>query len=79
MEVLLVSSMYLCSINNLGVIPVSKAIVSEISDDSNQAFGVAVLGTAWGLAVVIGPALSAAISDPIKQYNLTIESEWCST
>ncbi|XP_064400483.1 uncharacterized protein LOC135346700 isoform X4 [Halichondria panicea] len=58
-----------------GVIPISKAIVSEVSDDSNQSFGVALLGTAWGLALVVGPAVSAAISDPIGQYNVTVESE----
>ena len=67
---------YYIGLRRVGVIPISKAIVSEVSDNSNQAFGVALLGTAWGLALVIGPAVSAAISDPIGQYNLTVESEF---
>ena len=34
------------------------------------------LGTAWGLGSVIGPALCGAIADPIGQYNLNISSEF---
>ena len=53
----------------------SKAVVSEMSDDSNQAFGITMVGTAWGSGYIIGPAISGAIADPITQYNLTITSE----
>ena len=59
----------------VGAPGVCKAVVSEVSDNSNQAFGVAMLGTSWGLGVILGPAVSGAISDPIGQYNLTIERE----
>ena len=47
----------------------------EASDDRNQAFGLSVLGAAWGCGLIIGPALSGALADPIGQYNLTITSE----
>ena len=50
-------------------------MVSEVSDDSTQAFGVTMLGTSWLLGLILGPAVSGAISDPIGQYNLTIERE----
>ena len=49
--------------------------MSEVADDSTQGFGVTMLGTSWGLAIIVGPAIAGAISDPIGQYNLTIERE----
>ena len=49
--------------------------MSEVSDDSNQAFGLSLVGASWGLGIIIGPAVSGVISDPIGQYNITIESE----
>ena len=52
-----------------------KAVVSEASDDSNQAFGISLISCAWGLGLIIGPAVSGAIADPIGQYNLNISSE----
>ena len=58
-----------------GVQGACKAVVSEVSDDSTQAFGVTMLGTSWGLAIIVGPAIGGIISDPIGQYNLTIERE----
>ena len=52
-----------------------KAVVSEVSDDSNQAFGLSLVGASWGLGIIIGPAVSGVVSDPIGQYNLTIDSK----
>lgn len=57
-----------------GLISTSKAVISEVSDDSNQAIGVAVLGAAVGTGNIIGPAVAGAIADPVGQYNLTITS-----
>ena len=34
-----------------------------------------VLTSAFGTGLVIGPALSGAIADPVGQYNLTITGE----
>ena len=58
----------------IGVISTCKAVISEVSDDSNQAFGVTVLGAAVGTGYIIGPAVAGAIADPVGQYNLTITS-----
>ena len=50
-------------------------MVSEVSDDRFQAFGVSIIGAAWSMGFIIGPAVSGAIADPIGQYNLTISSK----
>jgi len=51
-----------------------KAMVSEVSDDRFQAVGLSLIGGAWSLGFVIGPAVSGVFADPIGQYNLTISS-----
>ena len=51
-------------------------MVSEVSDNSNQPIGIAVVGVAEGFGYVIGPAVGGAIADPIGQYNLTISSKY---
>ena len=58
-----------------GVVATCKAVISEVSDDSNQAFGISIVGSSFGLGYIIGPAISGAISDPIGQYNLNITSK----
>ena len=50
-------------------------MVSEVSDDRFQAFGMSIVGAAWSLGFIIGPAVAGAIADPIGQYNLTISSK----
>ena len=52
----------------------AKAVLSESSDDSNQALSMAILTSALGTGLVLGPAVAGAIADPIGQYNLTITS-----
>ena len=52
----------------------TKAVLSESSDDSNQALSMVILTSALGTGLILGPAVSGAISDPIGQYNLTITS-----
>ena len=58
-----------------GVIGTCKAIVSEVSDDNNQAIGVAVLSSGHFTGYIVGPAVAGVIADPVGQYNLTITSE----
>ena len=58
-----------------GMISSCKAAISEVSDDSNQALGITIVGAAWGIGYIVGPAVSGAIADPIGQYNLTITSK----
>ena len=59
-----------------GCVATIKAVVSESSDDSNQAFGLSVLATAMTLGYVVGPAVSGLIADPITEYNITT-SKFC--
>ena len=60
---------------SVGVIGTCKAVVSEVSDDNNQAIGVAVLASGVFTGFIAGPAVGGAIADPVGQYNLTITSE----
>ena len=57
-----------------GLISACKAVISEASDDSNQALGMTVVGAAWGIGYIVGPAMSGALADPIGQYNITSKS-----
>ena len=59
-----------------GIVTSSKAMIAESSDDSNQAFGLSIIGSAWGVGLILGPALSGATADPIGQYDLNITSEY---
>ena len=64
-----------CRFSVPGVVGTAKAIISEASDDRNQAFGISLISSAWGLGFVFGPAISGALADPIGQYNLNITSK----
>ena len=57
-----------------GLISACKAVISEASDDSNQAMGMTIVGAAWGIGYIVGPAMSGALADPIGQYNITSKS-----
>ena len=63
-----------CSI--LGVVGTVKAIVSESSNNRTQALGMTLIMCSFSLGLIIGPAVSGALADPIGQYNLTISSEY---
>lgn len=55
-----------------GVVGTVKAIISESSTDSTQAIGMSLIMCSFSLGMVVGPAVSGALADPIGQYNLTI-------
>ena len=55
-----------------GVVGNAKAAMSANCDNSNQALGLSILASAHGVGLVIGPAISGAIADPIGQYNWNI-------
>ena len=59
---------------SIGLVTTTKVSLSEVSDDSSQAFGLTILGAAWGAGYILGPAISGAIADPVGQYNITITS-----
>jgi len=69
------SELYLTSFFLPGTVTACKAIVSDVSDDEFQALGLSVIGSAWSLGFIIGPAISGAIADPLGQYNLTVSSK----
>lgn len=60
----------------LGIVGTVKTIVSESSTDKTQAFGLSLLASAFGFGLIVGPALSGAVSDPINQYNITLNSKF---
>jgi MFS family permease len=45
-----------------------QAYVSEISSANHQALGVSIIGTSWGLGLILGPALGGYLSQPALKY-----------
>ncbi|CAK9236620.1 unnamed protein product [Sphagnum troendelagicum] len=45
-----------------------KAYVSEVSNANHQALGVSIIGTSWGLGLILGPALGGYLSQPALKY-----------
>lgn len=64
----------LCKCVCIGILVTVRAVISESSSDSNQAFGLSILTFSWLLSVVISSAVSGVTADPIGQYNLTLSS-----
>ena len=60
-----------------GVIVVLRAVISESSTNTNQAFGFSVLTFSWMSAAMMAPLFSGLSADPIGQYNLTLSSKCC--
>ena len=54
---------------------ISKAFLSKWSNDYNHALGMSVAITSYGAGLVIAPALSSFLADPLNQYNLTDTSK----
>ncbi|XP_020614457.1 probable peptide/nitrate transporter At3g43790 isoform X2 [Orbicella faveolata] len=52
-----------------GVIGTAKAIVSEISDDTNQALAVSVILTAWNMGLIVGPGIGGYLAEPVQKYS----------
>ena len=65
-----------CQTCCIGIGSSCKAVISEVSDDSNQALGIAVMGVAFSTGYILAPAVSGLIADPIGQYNLTVTSKF---
>eukprot|EP01137_Pigoraptor_chileana_P005423 Opistho-2@48465 len=51
-----------------GLIGACKAIISEISDETNQAQGMSIVGTAWGIGLIMGPAVGGILSEPALKH-----------
>ena len=69
-------SVYACIsmwvISSPGVVGTVKAIISESSNNRTQALGMSLITCAFSLGLIVGPAVSGVLADPIGQYNLTI-------
>ena len=63
---------YITSFSDSGIVSTVKAVLSESSNNGNQALGMTIITSAYGTGLVLGPAVASAIADPIGQYNLTI-------
>jgi len=51
-----------------GIIGTTKAILGDVSDDSNQGVGCALLSAGWGFGLLVGPAIGGYLSEPTKKY-----------
>eukprot|EP00042_Codosiga_hollandica_P036980 m.287435 g.287435 ORF g.287435 m.287435 type:complete len:644 (-) comp55017_c0_seq7:222-2153(-) len=47
-----------------GVVPIAKTALSEVTDNTNQAKGMTVITTSWGLGLVVGSAMGGLLADP---------------
>ena len=51
-----------------GIIGTAKAVLGDISDDTNQPIGFALLSVGWGSGLLLGPAIGGYLSEPAKKY-----------
>ena len=51
-----------------GIIGTAKAILGDVSDDTNQAFGLSLLSVGWGSGLLLGPAIGGYLSEPCNKY-----------
>lgn len=58
-----------------GIIGTTKAILGDISDDSNQAVGCATLSAGWGFGLLVGPAIGGYLAEPSKKYAFFSRTE----
>lgn len=58
-----------CGLNS-ALVGTCKAIiiVSEASDDTNQAIGMSVILTAWNVGLIVGPAIGGFLAQPTEKY-----------
>lgn len=51
-----------------GMVGPSRAYASEVSDKNNQALGLSVVGTMWGVGLILGPAIGGFFVQPSLKY-----------
>ncbi|XP_062505370.1 uncharacterized protein LOC134182061 [Corticium candelabrum] len=56
-----------------GAVGTAKAVVSDVSDDSNQSKHMVVMTLAFSAGMTVGPALGGALAEPVRQYPGTFE------
>lgn len=52
-----------------GVIGCAKAIVSEVSDNTNQALAASVILTGWNMGLIVGPGIGGYLAEPAQKYS----------
>uniref|UniRef100_A0ACD5YHK3 Uncharacterized protein n=1 Tax=Avena sativa TaxID=4498 RepID=A0ACD5YHK3_AVESA len=58
-----------------GLLAPIKAYAVEVCRTEHQALGLSVINTAWGLGLVIGPALGGYLAQPAEKYPQTFSKE----
>ncbi|KAH3890596.1 hypothetical protein DPMN_014681, partial [Dreissena polymorpha] len=58
-----------------GTVGTSKTILYEISDNTNQAVGMSIISVAWGMGMMVGPAVGGYLANPCKRYPEMFPSE----
>lgn len=51
-----------------GLLGPAKAYISEVCREEHQAVGMSVITTAWGIGLIIGPALGGLLAQPAEKY-----------
>ncbi|KAK6190747.1 hypothetical protein SNE40_002543 [Patella caerulea] len=51
-----------------GIVGTAKAVLYEISDNTNQAIGMSTISLAWGSGLILGPTLGGWLASPAKKY-----------
>ncbi|XP_024398714.1 protein ZINC INDUCED FACILITATOR-LIKE 1 isoform X2 [Physcomitrium patens] len=51
-----------------GMLGTIKAYASEVCSEKHQAISVSIVGTVWGLGLIIGPAMGGYLSQPAIKY-----------
>ncbi|XP_005103984.2 uncharacterized protein LOC101846752 [Aplysia californica] len=65
---------FMCGAVN-GTVGTSKAILYDISDNSNQAIGMAFLSIAWALGLIIGPLMGGVLASPAVKYPSVFDAD----
>lgn len=58
-----------------GLLGPIKAYISEICREEHQAVGMSVITTAWGIGLIIGPALGGLLAQPAEKYPEIISKD----
>ncbi|KAH9296469.1 hypothetical protein KI387_040057, partial [Taxus chinensis] len=51
-----------------GLLGPVKAYASEVCREEHQALGLSIVGTMWGIGLIIGPALGGFLAQPVDKY-----------
>ncbi|XP_021739955.1 protein ZINC INDUCED FACILITATOR-LIKE 1-like [Chenopodium quinoa] len=58
-----------------GILGPAKAYVSEVCREDHQAVAMSMITTAWGIGLIIGPALGGLLSQPAEKYPQIFSQE----